>query len=586
MLNKHQFDLLSTAMISSQKTQMNTLAKSNTSAESAIEAQKKLLNLGYLNEAGDATEAGKNALSPYRVDNAVILAAGSAARLAPLSFEKPKAMFKVRGEVLIERMIRQLKEAGIDDITIVVGYMKEAFFYLEEEFGVNIIVTPEYATRNNHASLYSAANLLGNTYVCNSDEYYTENIFSRYVYRPYLSACFAENAHGEYFLDADSENRIINISRNGGHRYFSRGPAYFDQAFSKQFLAIISDEYNKPATADKLWDDLLMDHINELEVYMKPYEPGIIYEFDYLTDLTAFDRDFFENVDSKILDNICTTLSCERADITDVKPVKAGLTNLSTLFTAKGVRYIYRHPGNGTEEIVNRKAEAFALNAASELGLDDTFLFEDPAEGWKISRYIEGCSELDYSDKEQVAKALQMARTLHTSGKKSPYSFDFYDEGMKITSFLKSMSYPLPKDFDSLTARIGSIARKMKAEVSEPVLCHNDFYGPNFLVRGDEMRLIDWEYAAMGDPACDIGNFVAQGSGYTVEQTLDLLPLYYGRKATEAEKRHCLGAVGLVGWYWYVRAMYKEAMGNPMGEWLYIWYKAAKRFSAAAEQLY
>ena len=102
-----------------------------------------------------------------------------------------------------------------------------------------------------------------------------------------------------------------------------------------------------------------------------------------------------------------------------------------------------------------------------------------------------------------------MARTLHTSGKKSPYSFDFYDEGMKITSFLKSMSYPLPKDFDSLTARIGSIARKMKAEVSEPVLCHNDFYGPNFLVRDDEMRLIDWEYAAMGDPACDIGNFIA-----------------------------------------------------------------------------
>ena len=100
------------------------------------------------------------------------------------------------------------------------------------------------------------------------------------------------------------------------------------------------------------------------------------------------------------------------------------------------------------------------------------------------------------------------------------------------------------------------------------------------------MRLIDWEYAAMGDPACDIGNFVAQGSGYTVEQTLDLLPLYYGREATETEKRHCLGAVGLVGWYWYVWAMYKEAMGNPMGEWLYIWYKAAKRFSAAAEQLY
>ena len=406
MLNKHQFELLAAAVISEQQTQKNAAAKPDISAESESATQKELQNLGYLNEAGDVTEAGKNALVPYRVDNAIILAAGSAARLAPLSFEKPKAMFKVRGEVLIERMIRQLKEAGIEDITIVVGYMKEAFFYLEEEFGVNIIVTPEYATRNNHASLYSAANLLGNTYVCNSDEYYTENVFSPYIYQPYLSACFAENAHGEYSLDSDSENRITNIFRDGDHCYFSRGPAYFDRDFSKQFLNIISDEYSKPATADKLWDDLLMDHINELKVYMKPYDSGIIYEFDYLTDLTAFDQDFFENVDSRILDNICTTLSCDRSDITDVKPVKAGLTNLSTLFTAKGIHYIYRHPGNGTEEIVNREAEAFALNAASELGLDDTFLFEDPTEGWKISRYIEGCSELDYSNKEQVAKAL------------------------------------------------------------------------------------------------------------------------------------------------------------------------------------
>ena len=237
MLNKHQFDLLSTAMISSQKTQMNNLSKIEYINRIRKCNPKGAAKPRLLKRNGRRNRSGKNALAPYRVDNAVILAAGSAARLAPLSFEKPKAMFKVRGEVLIERMIRQLKEAGIDDITIVVGYMKEAFFYLEEEFGVNIIVTPEYATRNNHASLYSAANLLGNTYVCNSDEYYTENIFSRYVYRPYLSACFAKNAHGEYFLDADSENRIISISRDGGHRYFSRGPAYFDQAFSKQFLA-------------------------------------------------------------------------------------------------------------------------------------------------------------------------------------------------------------------------------------------------------------------------------------------------------------------------------------------------------------
>lgn len=116
------------------------------------------------------------------------------------------------------------------------------------------------------------------------------------------------------------------------------------------------------------------------------------------------------------------------------------------------------------------------------------------------------------------------------------------------------------------------------------MLCHNDFYGPNLLVTDDAMRLVDWEYAAMGDPFCDLGNFVAQGSGYSVDEALAVLPVYLGRPATDAEEARFLSAVAVVGWYWYVWAMYKEAMGNPVGEWLYVWYKAAKTFSAAAER--
>ncbi|MBQ1982979.1 MAG: NTP transferase domain-containing protein, partial [Clostridia bacterium] len=49
----------------------------------------------------------------YQVDNAVIMAAGTASRFAPLSYERPKALISVKGEVLIERQIRQLKEAGV-----------------------------------------------------------------------------------------------------------------------------------------------------------------------------------------------------------------------------------------------------------------------------------------------------------------------------------------------------------------------------------------------------------------------------------------------------------------------------------------
>lgn len=586
MLNRYQFEVLRACALDSEQTQREIAAEAGVSLGSVNKAFRELANRGLVDSGHHLTPEGESALVPYRVDNAIILAAGPATRFAPLSFEKPKAMFEVRGEVLIERAIRQLREAGIGDVTVVVGYMKEAFFYLEDEFGVRVVVNPEYAQRNNHSSLWAAKEFLGNTYVLSSDQYYARNVFSPYNFCPYCSAGFSAGHTDEQVLVLDNKDRVVGLEQGGEEAYFMQGPAYFDREFSRRYLEILGSVYDRPETARKLWEQVFAEHVGELDMTMKALEPGVIHEFDYLTDLTSFDRDFFVNVDSRILDNICRTLSCEREDISDVRPVKAGLTNLSTLFSAKGVKYIYRHPGDGTDEIVNRQAEAYALGVARELGLDDAFVYEDASEGWKISRYVEGARELDYSDMGQVEAALKMARALHTSGKASPWSFDFHAEGSRIAGLLRSMGYPLPREFGPLERRIGALAGKMAPEAGEPALCHNDLYGPNFLVTDDRMRLIDWEYAAMGDPACDIGNFVAQGSGYSVEKTIEILPLYYGRPATESERRHCLGAVALVGWYWYVWAMYKEAMGNPVGEWLYVWYRAAKEYAAAAEPLY
>ena len=90
------------------------------------------------------------------MESAIILAAGAGTRFAPLSFERPKALFEVRGEVLIERTIRQLREAGVERIAVVTGYMKESLFYLEDKLGVSILINPEYSTRNNDSSVWHA----------------------------------------------------------------------------------------------------------------------------------------------------------------------------------------------------------------------------------------------------------------------------------------------------------------------------------------------------------------------------------------------------------------------------------------------
>ena len=83
------------------------------------------------------------------------MAAGKSDRFAPFSYEKPKGLFIVRGEVLIERQIEQLLEAGVNEIYVVIGYMKEKFFYLEQKYPqVKLVINNTYGKYGNIYSLY------------------------------------------------------------------------------------------------------------------------------------------------------------------------------------------------------------------------------------------------------------------------------------------------------------------------------------------------------------------------------------------------------------------------------------------------
>jgi len=526
---------------------------------------------------------------------AIILAAGMGKRIAPLSYERPKGLLTVRGQVLIERLIGQLHEAGVTDITVVVGYMKEAFFYLEDLLGVSIRVNADYAERRNHSSLMVARDKLPRSYICAPNQYLEDNLFLQAQETSYCSVVPlgdvskgpAVRVDAAGFIELASATTTTDAPAATGLSLLRlEGPAYLDQGTGERLAHILEEGYTEPGMAACSWEDVVLAHTDQLHLRARVLEPGVVTEFSSLDDLQHFDCDFMDNVDSTILDNICATLECQRHDICNVVPIKQGLTNLSFRFDEAGTTYVYRHPGAGTNEIINRESEAFALGVAKRLGLDGTYIHEDPASGRKLSQYLHGCVPFDYHDKTQVRRALQLVRQLHQSGETSPWSFDFHEETCNIAASLRRSEYPMPPDFDELSASIAKLATLMRTDAGEPCLCHNDFYGPNLLVRGDDMWLIDWEYAAMGDYACDLGNFVAQGSGYTIDEARAVLDYYFDREPTPQEVRHCMAAVAVVGYYWYVWAIFKEFKGNPMGEWLYIWYKSAKQFGAYALGLY
>lgn len=190
-LTRNAFSVISSLIDKKCSSQRQIAEAAGLSLGLVNETYKSLLELGFVKDY-IVTDLGEEALLPYKVNNAIILAAGLSTRFVPISYDRPKGTLRVRGEVLIERQIRQPKEAGADNILMVVGYKKEEYFYLEDRFGVTLVSSPEYMERNNHSSIWAAREYLGNSYVYVSDYYFTDNPFRQYEYDSYNDAVWSD----------------------------------------------------------------------------------------------------------------------------------------------------------------------------------------------------------------------------------------------------------------------------------------------------------------------------------------------------------------------------------------------------------
>ena len=116
------------------------------------------------------------------------------------------------------------------------------------------------------------------------------------------------------------------------------------------------------------------------------------------------------------------------------------------------------------------------------------------------------------------------------------------------------------------------------ADGFDKVPSHNDFFPPNFLVDKDgNISLIDWEYAGMSDVAADFGTMTVCTAEMTRERAAAALEYYLGHAPSEREARHFFAYEVFAGWCWYLWALVKEAEGDDVGEWLYIYYSHATR---------
>lgn len=542
---------------------------------------KRFSALGYIAESG-LTDAGREALQPYRVDNAIIMAAGMSTRFVPLSLEKPKGLLKVKGEVLIERQIRQLYEAGVPEIIVVLGYKKEAFFYLEDLFPkIRFVINPEYNIKNNTYTLFLAGKHLKNSYICSSDDYFEINPFEDHVYEPYYAAVHTQEKTNEWYMISNAKGYISRIEKSGEAGDIMLGHSYWDRAFSGKMRQILEEAQVSGKYDSVLWEQVLADNLRILPpMAVRVYPDSAIHEFDSLDELRRFDDKYVNHTQSKIINNIAQIFKCDEQEIRDYSIIKEGLTNTSLIFSVRGQKYVYRHPGEGTEAIISRSHEKAALELAREIQVDPTYLTMNSEEGWKISRYVEGVRIPDYASRDDSRRVIAVMRKLHQKNLSVDWEFRPWEEACRIENLLRTQKGGIAdSEFENLKNNIDKCCRRCEGDGIAARFCHCDTYAPNWMLteRGETI-LIDWEYAGNADPGCDVGTYIMD-SRWEVEEAIWFIREYCGEQCSDRELFHYLAYTAILSYYWYVWALYREACGAVMGESLYNWRMMAKRYS-------
>lgn len=529
--------------------------------------QKKLIDTEYR-----ITQKGYDLLEGKTPKRAIILAAGFGLRMIPINTEIPKGLLEVRGERLIERIIRQLHEKGIVKIYVVVGFLKEKYEYLIDLFDVELIVNMSYASKNNLHSLFAARDYLEDAYIIPCDVWVKDNPFKKYeLYSWYM---VTDSLSRRSPLDITREGFLTTVPSNGremvGIAFFSK----IDAATLRNEMKILVDDERFDT---HFWEDALIME-NSLKIYAHVVSSKDVLEINTFEQLRAADSRS-DSLEGSAIRIIADVLKAQINDITDVTLMKKGMTNRSFYFSCEGNRYIMRIPGEGTDQLIDRQSEYVVYETIKGHGLCDDTIYFNPDSGYKISRFLDRIRVCDPRNEEDVSRCMKRLRDFHEINLQVPHHFELVDQ----IEFYESLWMGEPSifpDYHLTKERVLALRDYIDSFKIQRSLTHVDAVPDNFLISesDDSIWLIDWEYAAMQDPHLDLAMFAIY-SFYSRKQIDWLIDLYFDGKASNSVRLKIYAYVAMAGLLWSNWSEYKRNLGVEFGEYTVRQYRYAKEFS-------
>lgn len=536
---------------------------------------------GYIDDEFHPTRKAMLEFQKKAPKNAIILAAGFGLRMVPINMETPKALLQIKGEILIERLIKQLQEAGINKIYVVVGFLKEQFEYLIDEYGVELIVNPNYISKNNMYSLKYALQYLSNSYILPCDIWCRKNPFKRNELYSWYMVSEVQDKESDVRINRKSELIKIPKSEMGnamiGISYLLEEEAHF---LKRRIMEFCEDK----ECDDFFWEEALYENGRMVTEAMLIPSSEVV-EINTYEQLRDFDGDSSQ-LKSEAIEAIAEVFGIAETEISDITVLKKGMTNRSFLFACKGKKYIMRIPGEGTDKLINRRQEADTYRVIAGKGICDDPVYIDPDNGYKITLFLPAARTCDPLDESDLKKCMKKLKEFHDMKLKTAHKFDIFGQ----IDFYESLWGGRPsayRDYQKTKWNVFSLKAFIDSHVEEKALTHIDAVPDNFLFydRGDgeEVQLTDWEYAGIQDPHVDIAMFCVYAM-YDRKQIDRLIHIYFKGDCRDEIRVKIYCYIAVCGLLWSNWCEYKRYHGVEFGEYSLRQYRFAKEYYRIAKE--
>ena len=579
-MNKQESDILNALLLEPFINQRILAEVSGHSLGVVNRSLNELIKSGYIDDSIRPTTKAIKVFKQNTPQRAIILAAGFGMRMVPINTEMPKGLLEVNGEPLIERIIKQLHEVGIKEIYVVVGFMKEKYEYLIDEYGVELVVNSEYASKNNLHSLKLVNEHLENSYIVPCDIWCDRNPFHRHeLYSWYMVSDLVDN---ESNVRVNRKMELVTVPEaSGGNAMI--GICYLVKGDANIVKQRVEELCGNRRYDGSFWEEALY-HKDRMMVAARVVHTADVVEINTYEQLREIDSDS-NQLKTDAIQVICKALDAKSYEITDITVLKKGMTNRSFLFTYKGKKYIMRIPGEGTDQLINRRQEAEVYHTIESKKICDDIAYINPENGYKITEFLEGARVCDPLNYEDVKKCMKRLRAFHELKLRVNHEFDIFGQ----IEFYESLWDGVPsvyKDYGKTKANVLSLKPYIDAHASEKVLTHIDAVPDNFLFvdrdGSEEIRLIDWEYAGMQDPHVDVAMFCIY-SLYNKRQVDRLISAYFTEGCDNATRIKIYCYIAACGLLWSNWCEYKRNLGVEFGEYSLRQYRYAKEYYRIAQ---